>query len=355
MSRPLVLAADIGTSSLKAALVADDGAVRATARRAYETNTPRSGWAEQNPHDWLVALKGAVSDLSERTEPGELAGLVVTGQMSAGLLVDADLSPLTPCLIWSDQRATAEAQRAESLFGAASLYRLTGNPASATYTAPKIRWFAHHAVDAFGRARRFLQPKDWLIGQLTGRVATDVSDASCTGLLDISRSCWADELFRLYQLDAGLAPEIIPAGSIAGRLRAEVASQIGLTPGLPIVMGGGDGPVAAAGSGALADGDAHASLGTSAWISFVSQRPVLDPESRLATYAHVVPGHVVETGPMQSAGAALEWAARLLGTQPSALAEMALRGPMPAATAPLFLPSIQGEGALWWFSGTAAR
>lgn len=350
MSRPVILAADVGTSSLKAALVREDGAVLATARQSYGTAMPQNGCAEQDPLDWLLALERAVVDLGAKADLGMVAGVVVTGQMSGGLLVDAELAPLTPCLIWSDQRAFAQSDTARHAFGADALYRLTGNYASPTYTAPKLAWFARHAPDAYHQAFAFLQPKDWVVAQLTGKAMTDLSDASCTGLLDIVGGTWSDELMRLYGVDPRLAPEIVLAGGVAGALTPVAAQRLGLTQGLPVIMGGGDGPVSAAGVGALCSGDAQASLGTSAWISFVSDRPQLAPESGLVTYAHVLPGLFVETGSMQSAGAALEWAARLLETQPGTIAEMALKAAMPAADAPLFLPYIQGERAPWWFS-----
>jgi xylulokinase len=347
-----VIAADVGTSSLKAALVDVSGQVLATARRAYVTATPRSGWAEQNPQDWLTALRDALNDLGASSDLSTASGLVFSGQMSAGLLIDAALEPLTPCLIWSDQRAEAETARAKRDYADAA-YRITGNPVGATYTAPKLAWFSRHMPDAVKRAAAFVQPKDWLFGRLTGRIATDLSDASCTGLFDLGAKKWSEELFALYGIDMALAPEILAPVEVAGRLTAAMAGKLGLKAGLPVLAGGGDGPVTAAGVGALFAGNAYASFGTSAWISYISATPELSPQSRLATFAHVVPGLLVKTGSMQSAGASLEWAARLLELEPGEIAEMALSLPAPSGAEPFFLPYIQGERSPWWFSGSA--
>jgi xylulokinase len=343
-----IIAADIGTSSLKAALVTSSGEVLATARHGYPTHVTPAGWTEQDPRDWLKALSEALRDLAAKHSLSDAGGIVFTGQMSAALLVDGDSTPLYPCIIWSDQRAEREALAAATAAGRAKLYALTGNPAAPTYSAPKLAWVRKHAPDVTGRARHFLQPKDWIVAQLTGRVATDLSDASCTNLIDLRNGCWDPGLFDLYGIDMRLAPEILRSTDLAGPLLPEAAARLGLKPGLPVLMGGGDGPATAAGAGALSDGDGYASLGTSAWVSFTSADPVIDAQCRLATFAHVIPGLYVETGSMQSAGASLEWAAQLIGITAGELAELALTAELPAGTKPFFLPYLQGERTPYW-------
>lgn len=346
----LMLALDIGTSSLKAALVGADGKVMATARQGYGTRIARSGWAEQAPQDWLAALDRAMKQLVHMSDTTRVAGIVLTGQMSAGLLVDAAAQPLTSCLIWSDQRAAAQSAAAAETYGAGALHRLTGNPPSPTYTAPKIAWLMAHTPHSSAAA--FLQPKDWLVAQLTGRLVTDPSDASCTGLFDLHAGDWSRDLLDLYGIPAGLAPEILPSTAIAGILTPAAARRLGLTAGVPVVLGGGDGPVAGAGAGTLSESEASASLGTSAWISRATATPACDPGSGLATYAHVVPGLALETGSMHAAGGALEWAASLFSVDAATIARRALSHEA-QADAPIFLPYLQGERTPYWFSHPA--
>jgi xylulokinase len=343
-----IIAADIGTSSLKAAVVTSEGNVLATSRQGYPTHVTAQGWTEQDPQDWLAALVGSLQALSAKCDLTKISGLVFTGQMSAALLVDADNVPTRACIIWSDQRAEKEARAVANAAGKDKLYALTGNPATATYSAPKLRWIATHEPDALRRARHFLQPKDWMVAQLTGRAATDTSDASCTNLIDLRKGQWDQSLFELYDIDIRLAPEILQSTDVVGMLNSEVASRLGLRPGLPVIMGGGDGPATAAGAGALSHGDGYASLGTSAWASFTSSDPVVDSECRLATFAHLIPGLYVETGSMQAAGASLEWAAQLLGITPGEFAELALTTDTPVGSKPFFLPYLQGERTPYW-------
>lgn len=345
-----ILSIDVGTSSLKAVVIDSSGNMLGTARNGYDTRIPRGGWAEQSPGDWLSALQTALRDLAQKLDLEDVSALVFTGQMSAGLLVDRDAEPLTPCLIWSDHRAGTEAAATAKAFGADALHRLTGNPPSPTYTGPKLAWFNENMPQ--DRAAAFLQPKDWMIAQLTGRFVTDPSDASCTGLFDLKSGEWSRDLFDVYGIAYELAPEVLASTALAGELSDGPARALGLKAGLPVVVGGGDGPVAGAGAGTLAGGDASASLGTSAWVSFATDAPACDPGSGLSTYAHVVPGLALETGSMQSAGASLEWAAKLFDTDPASFARRAL-AVIPNPDAPIFLPYLQGERTPHWINHAA--
>ena len=237
-----IIAADIGTSSLKAALVDDTGVVLATARQGYGTRVSPQGWTEQDPADWLRALIEALQTLGQKLSLANAKGLVFTGQMSAGLIVDRAFDPLRPCIIWSDQRAEKEAKSASDTAGADRLYAVTGNPATATYTAPKLAWLHRNEPHLMRQAHAFIQPKDWIVAKLTGRLATDLSDASCTGLIDLRKGGWANDLLALYGIDERLAPEILSSTTIAGPLSQDMATLLGLSAGLPVVMGGGDGP-----------------------------------------------------------------------------------------------------------------
>jgi xylulokinase len=307
------------------------------------------GWTDQAPVDWLNALRLTLSDLAEDAAFAKLGGVVFTGQMSAALLVDRNVDPLTRCLIWSDQRAALEAAHADKISGSGSIYRVTGNPPSATYTAPKLAWLKTHAGGAaFDRAAAFLQPKDWLVGRLTGRIVTDPSDASCTNLFDLKNGCWDAGLFRLFGIPIEMAPEIVPSATIIGPVLPQPGAMLGLPSGLPVIVGGGDGPMTAVGNGVVASGQGYTTLGTSAWVSFATASPRMDPSSGLATFAHVVPGLFVETGSMQAAGASLEWVARLFGLTSAQVAEIALALPPPSDTAPIFLPYLLGERTPYW-------
>src|SRR5690606_13237201 len=159
----------------------------------------------------------------------------------------------------------------------------------------------------------FCVAKDYIVLRLTGRLATDRSDASGTNAYDQLRGDWSDEVLQAARLDRSLFPEILESTAIAGSLTDAAASALGLHTDVRVVMGGGDGPMAAVGSGIVAPEDgAYVCLGTSSWISFASPEPVLDPEMRTFTFNHVVPGMFAPTATMQARWASVQALSEML-------------------------------------------
>ncbi len=346
----VLLACDVGTSSLKLAAFDEAGRMLAAASRGYPTASPHPGWTEQEPEAWVVALAAAVADLYVLGHVRGAVSIAFTGQMSAVVLTRRDGTAVRPAMIWSDTRATAEAGWLEREIGRDAHFDRTGNPPAATYPSAKLRWLAHHQPDALADAHAVLQPKDFLVARLTGVFAIDPSDASCTGLMDIARDKWDDALVEAAGVARALLPEIVPSATIVGHVNAAAAAVTGLPAGLPVVLGGGDGPVTALGVGAAGAGRIYACLGTSAWISEISDRPSPDAQRRLITFRHVLPGLYAWTGSTQNCGNVLEWMAqRVAGTAAwrETLADDIARTPA-GADGLLFVPYLHGERTPWW-------
>ncbi len=345
----VILACDVGTSSLKLAAFGADGRMRAAAQRPYPTTTPRPGWTEQDPGDWLRALAGAVAELAAAGHVAEAEAIAFTGQMSAVVLMAADGSAVRPAMIWSDTRATAEAAAIETETGRETYFDLVGSPPAATYPSAKALWLARHEPENLRRVQALLQPKDFIIARLTGVAAVDPSDASCTGFMDIARDRWDERLMALAGVAPGLLPDIRPSASVVGRVTAPAAWS-GLPEGLPVVLGGGDGPVTALGVGASVAGRIYACLGTSAWISEIAERPSSDPGRRLISYRHVLPGLYAVTGSTQNCGNVLDWLARRVAGTAAWRDTLAadLDSVPPGAEGLLFVPYLHGERAPLW-------
>ena len=345
-----ILGCDVGTSSLKLAVFDVHGKMLDAAHRGYATATPHPGWTEQNPDDWLAALAGAVAEVGERGSLHDVAAIAFTGQMSAVVLVDGKLQAVRPAMIWSDTRASLEAEAIAREVGYGEHFDLTGNPPGATYPSAKVRWLAQREPESLSRAQALLQPKDFIIARLTGELAVDPSDASCTGFMDIARDRWDERLVALAKVPSTLLPEIRASASIVGRVSSSAASWSGLPQGLPVALGGGDGPMTALGVGAVGMGRIYACLGTSAWISEVAERPSRDPARRLITFRHVLPGLYAWTGSTQNCGNALDWlGSRIVGTaswRETLAADLAAAPP--GADGLLFLPYLHGERTPWW-------
>jgi xylulokinase len=349
----VILACDVGTSSLKLAVFDHRGRVLYLAARGYPTTSLAPACSEQQPADWLAAIAGAVEEIRSAGGLARIAAIAFTGQMSAIVLVDGSGEPLRPAMIWSDTRASAEAAAIEAEFGRRAHFSLVGSPAAATYPSAKARWLKRHEAEHIAGAAKILQPKDFVIAKLTGVMAIDPSDASCTGFLDIERGSWDARLIALARIPADLLPEIVPSATVVGRVTSAGAAWSRLPQGLPVVIGGGDGPSTALGVGAAEKGRIYACLGTSGWISHIADRPSTDAEQRLVTFRHVLPDLFAPTGATQNCGNVLEWLGRTLRApdDPHQALQRVLDTIEPGAGELLFLPFLHGERTPYWDVG----
>src|SRR5439155_14593690 len=186
MPADTIVGLDVGTSGVKAIAITPDGAVRAAAEASYPLSTPRPGWAEQDPDDWVRAAERTVREL--RADP---AAVGLSGQMHGLVVLDDRDRVLRPAILWNDQRTGAECAEIEELIGLERLIELTGNRALTGFTAPKLLWLRNREPDVFARIAHVLLPKDYVRFRLTGERAIDAADASGTLLFDVARRRWS--------------------------------------------------------------------------------------------------------------------------------------------------------------------
>lgn len=349
----MLIAHDLGTSGNKASLHSADGRLLAAAGASYPTHYAADTTSEQDPHDWWTAVVAATRQLlaSSSVRPDQVDGICVSGQMMGLVLLDAAGEPVRPAMIWSDQRASAEAAALADGFGGDEAYRITGNRVAATYTLPKLVWVRDHEPEHYARATALCMAKDYVNLRLTGRLATDRSDASHTGAYDLAAGGWSAPLLAAAGVDAALWPEIVESTDVLGTLTPAAAAELGLRPGTPVVAGGGDGPMAAVAAGCVSpDSPGYICLGTSAWYACTTTAPLLDPGQRSFNLCHVVPGLFTPTATTQTGAGSLQWAAEALSAEPAAVAELidAAAGVAASDEGLYFLPYLIGERTPWW-------
>lgn len=351
----MILAHDLGTTGDKASLYDDYGRLVVSRTVAYPTDFSVDGRAEQDPAWWWDAVVRASRDLAEacRTRDGTIDCISFSGQMQGAVLLDAAGRPVRPAIIWADTRARAESEALIQRVGEHRAYGITGHRLNPTYTLPKLMWVRQHEPHVWAKVRAVTQAKDFAAYRLTGRLATDPSDASGTDAFDQTSGQWSAELLDAAGIDPALLPEIVPSTTILGGVTAEAAGQAGLTAGTPVVIGGGDGACAALGAGLVsASSGTNVYLGSSAWISLVSERPLHDKALRTMTFNHVVPAQFVPTATMQAGGASLEWVVETLGAAGDSERFDALlvsaAGVEAANNGLFFLPHLLGERSPHW-------
>ncbi len=304
------LGIDIGTSGTKTLAVREDGQILASATETYPLSTPRPGWSEQQPEDWWRGTINSVHEVIKagRVSPRDVKGIGLSGQMHGSVFLNKRHEVIRPALLWNDQRTSCECEEIETRAGGrASLIRMVANPALTGFTAPKILWLRNHEPRNYARCVQVLLPKDYIRFRLTGEFATEVSDASGTLLLDVKKRNWSTKLLSLLEIDRGLLPRVYESVEVSGQLSASAAEALGLPAGVPVVGGGGDQAAGAIGNGIVKSGIISATMGTSGVVFAHSDEVQIDPQGRVHTFCHAVPGKWHVMGCVLSAGGSLQW------------------------------------------------
>lgn len=352
----MLLGIDIGTSATKTVLFDLAGKALASHTISYPMHCPRSAWAEQNPEDWWNATADGIrAVLSESGVPArEVRGVGLSGQMNGHVMTDRDGRVLRPAILWCDLRATEEVEEMNRRVGERRVVELTGNRAIPGLGAAKILWVKNHQPDIYERAAKILAPKDYVRYRLTGEYATEVSDASGLQLLDIRRRDWSDELLKALGIDREKLPRMHESPEVTGVISREAAERTGLLPGTIVAGGAGDNPAAGVGMGAMTDGLAFTTIGTSGVPYLLTERVLPDYEGRVNCLCAAAPGKWMMMGCVQAAGYSLKWLrdvvcgteieeARALGRDAFAFMDDLAAGVAPGSEGLLFLPYLLGE------------
>jgi len=351
-----LLGIDIGTSATKTIICDDNGKTLASAAEEYPIYQPKPNWSEQDPADWLNATKKTIRAVIEKAgiKGADIRGIGLSGQMHGAVLLGKTHEVLRPAILWNDQRTGAECDQITSTIGARRLLELTCNPALTGFTAPKILWVRNNEPDIYEKMVRVLLPKDYIRFCLTGSFATEVSDASGTLLFDVKNRCWSKEVLEALQLDASLLPECYESPEVSGKVREEVAAELGIPAGTPVVGGGGDQAATAVGNGIVSTGVISATLGTSGVVFAFCDEVQTDPQGRVHTFCHAVPGKWHVMGVVLSAGGSFQWFRNNLGEPEKTIAAQEGVDPydvlcreaekaQPGSEGLFFLPYLTGE------------
>ncbi|HEY3411431.1 MAG TPA: xylulokinase [Armatimonadota bacterium] len=343
MATPLLIGLDIGTSGVKGLAIRPDGAIAASATREYPLLTPHPGWAEQNPEDWWQGTVAVIRDLVGAAGGDPIAGVGLTGQMHGAVFMDSAGAVIRPAILWCDQRTEAECAEITRKVGAETLQRITANPALTGFQAPKILWVRNHEPENYARIEKVLLPKDYIRWRLSAEFFTDVSDASGTTLFDVPNRRWSDEVMAALDIKRAWFAKEVESSTVAGSVSASAAAETGLPAGVLICGGGGDQAAGAVGAGITRPGVVSSTVGTSGVVFAYSDKPWIDPQGRIHTFCHAVPGAWHVMGVMLSAGGALRWLRDTMGYASYAEINADVLSVPPGSEGLTFLPYLSGE------------
>ncbi len=332
MTTAAIVGIDIGTSAAKGLAVDPaTGRVLASAERSYPVSSPRAGWMEQHPEDWLAAAQEVLASLKSGVT--EILGIGFSGQMHGLVSLDVSDVVIRPAILWNDQRSAPQCAEMESGDGLARLLRLTGNRALPGFTAPKLLWMRENEPDAYARIHRICLPKDFVRDRLVGGHRMDVADASGTLLLDVGARRWSAELLDELGIPASWLPEL-----------AESTDAVGTLDGSTMAAGSGDQAAAAVGAGITGPGPLSVVIGTSGVVLAATDQFLGDPQGRVHAFCHAIPDRWQVMGVMLSAAGSLAWFHDTLFPAMDYDQMLAQAVPIaPGSDGLVFLPYLAGE------------
>ena len=307
----LILAHDLGTGGNKASLYNMSGDCLASVFIEYPTYYPYPGFHEQKPIDWWNAVVESTVKLMSLTmvNKADVVCIAFSGHSLGVVPVDADgclLRETTP--IWSDTRAKKQADDFFSNFSEKKWYLTTGNGfAHHLYSLFKIMWYRDNEPEMFGMINKVIGTKDYINYKLTGKICTDYSYASGSGVYSLEKWGYDSELIDASGLPSELFPQILASTQIIGTLTRESADALGLSTKTKVVAGGVDNSCMALGARNIEEGRIYNSLGSSSWIAISAGKPLLDNELRPFVFTHVIPGMFTSATSIYSAGSSLKW------------------------------------------------
>jgi len=347
------LGADVGSTSTKVSAFDADGATLASGSVEYLISRPEPGFAEQDARQWWAALQAAVKAVSDQVSLASVGAIGVVSQVDTHTLLDENLDPLMPALLWQDVRAAPQAHALNQRLGTAGLVETWGgpDPVDASSPVPRAIWLAEHRAQLWTRGRWLVLPKDYVNAQLTGAVASDPLSSFKVVGTD------GDYLPAAIALAPGLGERLAPLRrpeDAVGELKQGLAS---VPAGIPVATATMDAFGNLIGSGLDSPGDAMVILGTSAIVGMVGIGGTTGPGVvDFSPYR----GRQVHAGPTQSGGDAVRWWCQLTGRDPAEVFAAA-KTSEPGSGGVVFAPHLLGERApLWdsavrgWFIGLDA-
>jgi xylulokinase len=342
--QPVSIGIDLGTSGVKTIALTADGTTVASSSASYPLLTPQPGWTEQNPSEWLSGTQNALKALiAQLGDAYQVVGIGVAGQMHGAVFLDAEMQVIRPAPLWNDQRtakACAELERAVP-----DLIARTGNAAVTGFQLPKLLWLRANEPEHFARVRHVLFPKDYLNFALTGVVASEPSDASGSGAMNIHTQQWDDEIIAALDLPRQVFPALHSSSGVVGHVTGDWARNAGLKAGIPVVAGAGDNAGAAIGLGISSTrlGLGSLSLGTSGVILVPTDTAKPEAEGRVHLFCHADGGYFF-LGVTLAAAGSLQWMRDTLAPTASFDELMLEASAVPSGSeGAVFMPYLAGE------------
>ncbi|MCP1306046.1 gluconokinase [Paenibacillus tyrfis] len=358
--KPYIIAADIGTTSTKTLVIDRSGRVLASHAVEYPLYTPKPDMAEQDPEEIYQAVLTAIRKVVRKAAilPGQVLCVSFSSAMHSLIAVDRDLTPLTRCITWADNRSVGYVKVLKEELNGHDIYRNTGTPIHPMSPLLKLMWFRDNRPDLFEQAYKFIGIKEYVFGKLFGKLVIDYSLASCTGLFNLRELAWDKQALEACGVRPEQLSEPVSTTHVLQGLTVGNAASMGLSADTPFVVGASDGVLANLGVGAFEPGVYAVTIGTSGAVRGVVREPITDLKGRLFCYALKEDFWVVG-GAINNGGIMFRWVrdqlataeaeeGRRRGMDPYDYLTSLAREVAAGSDGLIFLPLLTGERAPYW-------
>jgi xylulokinase len=336
---------DLGTSSLKTIIVNEAGNVKALCHRDYTFDSPRGGYAEQDPDTWWKACCETVREaLAACGAPAsEIVGVSFSGQMHGLVMLDSEYRVVRPAILHCDARSDEQVEELRGIFGEAGVQKLIMNPVYTGFLLPSLLWVRRNEPENYEKIRYVCLPKDYLKFRMTGELSSDYSDASATLAFDIKNGAWSDTILKQVDVPSGMFPRLYGTTENTGFVCRQAAQITGLSEKTVVAAGGGDQIMQSIGNGMVRPGAATANIGSSGQVCFQIDRPVLNPQLNTNMFCGFKKGSWILFGATMTAGLSLEWWHRIIGDVNYEQLNREVDAVQPGSGGVVFLPYLNGE------------
>jgi sugar (pentulose or hexulose) kinase len=343
-----ILGIDLGTGGVKTLLFNSDLAMVAKAFEPCETYYPHSGWAEQNPDDWWVALRKTISRIltESKIKAGDIGVIGIDSMTPVMVPVDSAGNAIRPALIWMDRRATKACQYIDRQIRN-DLFQISGNHNDPSNFGPKAMWFRDNEPDAYKKTAVLHHANGYLISKIAGVNTLDKTQCGLSQLCDTRTAAWSDALITGCRLDRKKFPEIFESTDIVGAVTAAAAKDLGLAEGTPLIAGSMDNVAAGLGLGIRRNGELYLSGGTATNVCLCIDQPLFNPAFHI--YSHIIPNTWLSVAGVDFGGAGLRWFKEILENASFAELDNIVTKNREDLSKPLiFLPYMVGQRAPIW-------
>ena len=285
-----IIGADIGTTGCKTIIIDSNGNLIDSKIEYYQIKQPKVGWAEQNPEDWYNAFKKSVRYLlrKNKIKKDEIIGIGLDGMMNSPVFLNKSGKILRTCILWMDQRSTKQVKLIKEKILMKKIDAINLSLLSTIFMLTKILWVKENQPIFWKKTYKILLPKDYVRFKLTEAFVTDISDASATGIFDIKKLYWSNEICEALDIDIEKLPDVVPSTKIVGYTSAKTSREIGIAKDIPIVAGCSDGAADCLTAGVINAADCLVRLGTTGAIFIVTEKPIIDVSNQFFILAHCI-------------------------------------------------------------------